>query len=204
MWRWKTSNLKQLAAEKIRQQLHTYFPAPPKLQPYGAILICLLLLLLLRVTTLWVLWNSPNSFCWNFPQLFAAHLLMLHYLCWLYVVIIAILHITIDFGAKCSKWFDKQKILYMVVTRTATVLLNNDVTPILKLATNRCPDNIASQTIPSLIPDFASVPGHFSDSCQIRWHFWVLKRYGDIVEENSSVFSLIQMRWLPSARACWQ
>ena len=132
MWRWKTSNLKQLSAEKIRQQLHTYFPAPPKLQPYGAILICLLLLLLLRVTTLWVLWNSPNSFCWNFPQLFVAHLLMLHYLCWLYVVIIAILHITIAFGAKCSKWFDKQKILYMVVTRTATVLLNNDVTPINK------------------------------------------------------------------------
>ena len=198
MWRWKTSNLKQLAAEKIRQQLHTYFPAPPKLQPYGAILICLE----------WPLFGCCEipriPFAEISPQLFAAHLLMLHYQCWLYVVIIAILHITIDFGAKCSKWFDKQKILYMVVTRTATVMLNNDVTPILKLATNRCPDNIASQTIPWLIPDFASVPGHISDSCKIRWHFWVLKRYGDIVEENTSVFSLIQMRWLPSARACWQ
>jgi len=33
-------------------------------------------------------------------------------------------------------------------------------------------------------------------------------RHGDsvdnTVEENSGVFSLIRMRWLPSARACWQ
>jgi len=32
----------------------------------------------------------------------------------------------------------------------------------------------------------------------------LLLRYGDSVEENSSVFSLIPMRWLPSARACGQ
>jgi len=36
----------------------------------------------------------------------------------------------------------------------------------------------------------------------------IMRGYGDsadnTVEENSSIFSLIRMRWLPSARACGQ
>jgi len=32
----------------------------------------------------------------------------------------------------------------------------------------------------------------------------MLTRYGDSGEENASIFSLIQMRWLPPARACRQ
>ena len=40
--------------------------------------------------------------------------------------------------------------------------------------------------------------------CALSWAI----RYGDsvdnTVEENSSIFSLIRMRWLPSARACGQ
>jgi len=45
----------------------------------------------------------------------------------------------------------------------------------------------------------------------ILFAYYVITRYGDsvdntvsTVEENSSVFSLIRMRWLPSARACGQ
>jgi len=40
-----------------------------------------------------------------------------------------------------------------------------------------------------------------------EWYF-IIKRYEDSVDnsvqENSSVFSLIRMRWLPSPRACGQ
>jgi len=45
----------------------------------------------------------------------------------------------------------------------------------------------------------------------ILFAYYVITRYGDsvdntvnTVEENSSVFSLIRMRWLPSARASGQ
>jgi len=91
---------------------------------------------------------------------------------------------------------------------------------LLSLARSNCVDNINSPNAHFIILNNYSwqvTDGNYR-RWECQWVLWLKNRFvcfrylnvpcGDSVDntvgENSSVFSLIRMRWLPSARACWQ
>jgi len=103
----------------------------------------------------------------------------------------------------CSFWTNRSSILIFCVC-----MCHDHSLPKVETQSHRSRSRVSKD---GNVVNLASVHG----GCQFIFWLWLLTaligsdvRYGDIVdntvEENSSVFSLIQTRWLPSARACGQ